>query len=615
MIKLINLLILTIAFTANANQVIKKVEPENWWVGMKNPALQILLYGDNVGHLTPSFSNKGVSLEKVVNVKNPNYLFLYLKLDKNVQAGTFQINLRDDSKVVSSISYSLLTREEDSANRQGFDNSDVMYLITPDRFANGDPSNDDIENMLETSDRDDTNGRHGGDIEGIRQSLDYLSDMGFNAIWLNPVLENNMHEYSYHGYAATDLYKVDARFGSNEEYKEFIAEADSKGIKVIMDMILNHVGSEHWFVKDKPTDDWINFGDSFVSTSHRRNTIQDLYASNTDKKHFSDGWFVKTMPDLNQRNELLADYLIQNTIWWIEYGGLSGIRMDTYPYPDKDFMSDWTCKVMNEYPRFNIVGEEWVNEPSIVSYWQRGKVNHDGYKSCLPSLMDFPLQDALTRALTEEERTYGSGLIESYKMLARDFLYPDPDALVIFPDNHDMDRFFTQVNEDVDLFKMGLVYILTMRGTPQLYYGTEILMNNSEAKDNHGVIRSDFPGGWAGDSINAFTGKNLTTEQRETQNYLKTLLNWRKDTSVIHTGKLMHFTPENGLYVYFRYNDDEKIMVVINKHETSTSLDLSRFEEMLSDSSSAKNILTGSVVALDKTLTVAGKTASIFEVK
>ena len=289
--------------------------------------------------------------------------------------------------------------------------------------------------------------------------------------------------------------------------------------------------------------------------------------------------------------------------------------MDTYPYPDKDFMSDWTCKVMNEYPRFNIVGEEWVNEPSIVSYWQRGKVNHDGYKSCLPSLMDFPLQDALTRALTEEERTYGSGLIESYKMLARDFLYPDPDALVIFPDNHDMERFFTQVNEDVDLFKMGLVYILTMRGTPQLYYGTEILMNNSEAKDNHGVIRSDFPGGWAGDSINAFTGKNLTTEQRETQNYLKTLLNWRKDTSVIHTGKLMHFTPENGLYVYFRYNDDEKIMVVINKHETSTSLDLSRFEEMLSDSSSAKNILTGSVVALDKTLTVAGKTASIFEVK
>ena len=363
--------------------------------------------------------------------------------------------------------------------------------------------------------------------------------MGFTAIWLNPVLENDMPDYSYHGYAATDFYKVDQRFGSNEEYRALIAKAKDKGIKIIMDMILNHCGSEHWFVKDMPTDDWVNFGGEYVNTSHRRNTVQDIHASEYDKRMFSDGWFVKTMPDLNQRNPLLATYLIQNTIWWIEYSGLSGIRMDTYPYPDKDFMTDWTCAIRAEYPNFNTVGEEWVNNPAIVSYWQEGKDNHDDYTSCLPSLMDFPIQYALAQALVQEEKQYGSGLIELYKMLSQDFLYADPYSLVVFPDNHDMDRFFTQVNEDLDLFKMGIAYILTLRGTPQLYYGTEILMDNEGAPGDHGIIRTDFPGGWKGDEVNGFTGKGLSEQQKEAKAYIKKLLNWRK-TNASHPPRQAH---------------------------------------------------------------------------
>lgn len=615
--KTINICLLFILFlnTITAQNRITRTDPPNWWVGMNNTELQLMIYGDDVASLTPSINHKGVSITSTVRTTNSNYIFIYLDIDPETKPGTFDIEFKKDDKVVERHPYALWSREEGSAMRQGFNTSDVMYLITPDRFANGIPENDNVEGMLEKSSRSFGGGRHGGDIEGMRKNLDYIHDMGFTTIWVNPVLENDMQRYSYHGYSTTDFYKVDERFGTNEDYRRLSKEARAKGIKLIMDMIVNHCGSEHWFVKDPPTKDWINYGGDYVNTSHRRNTIQDIHASEFDKKQFSDGWFVRTMPDLNQRNELMADYLIYNTVWWIEYVDLAGIRMDTYPYPDKDFMSRWTCEVMDEYPDFNIVGEEWVDNPAIVSYWQKGKVNHDGYISCLPSLMDFPIQTALTAALVKEEKNYGSGLIQLYEKLALDFLYPDPDNLVIFPDNHDMDRFYTQMGADYDLFKMGIAYYLTMRGIPQIYYGTEILMENAAKPGDHGLIRSDFPGGWAGDEVNAFTGVGITDQQKDAQNYMRKLLNWRKTNHVIHDGKLMQFVPHDGVYVYFRYNKSGKIMVLMNKNDKATEVDMSRYAEMIKGFTRGKDVLTSKEYPLHNKVEFPGKSVVVLELE
>ncbi len=582
---------------------------------MHHNEIQLLVYGENISSLSPAIESSLVSLEKIIRVENPNYLFLYVTISENAKPSEVMISFYDDDKLVEEYPFELRQREPKRADIDGFDSSDVMYLITPDRFANGNADNDEIRGMKEKPNRSFKGGRHGGDIKGILDNLDYISDMGFTAIWLNPVLENDMPEYSYHGYAATDFYQVDRRFGSNEDYKNLVEEAGEKGIKVIMDMIVNHSGSEHWFVKDPPASNWINFQDNFKQSNHRRNSVQDLYASKYDKIHFTDGWFVETMPDLNQQNELLGDYLIMNTLWWIEYSGISGIRMDTYPYPDKEYMSRWTCAVMSEYPQFNIVGEEWANNPAIVSYWQQGKQNHDGYTSCLPSLMDFPLQDALSKGLTESEQTYGSGLIKTYEMLTLDFLYADPENLVIFPDNHDMDRFFTQVNNDFELFKMGMAYTATMRGTPQIYYGTEILMHNNDDPGDHGIIRTDFPGGWPGDDVNGFTGEGLTELQKEAQSYIKKLLNWRKEKEVLHSGRMIHFAPENGIYVYFRYDDSEKVMVILNKNKAQTDLELDKFSEMLNNHSTAKDIITGRNYDLESSITLDNRGAYILEIK
>lgn len=591
-----------------------KVEPPFWWVGMEEAQFQLLLYADEIGVYDAEVNTASVSLDSVVSVQNKNYLFLYLSVKPEAKAGDIQIHLKKDNKVVKMISYELKERAEGAKYVEGFNTSDVMYLITPDRFANGNTENDYVTGMKEQPNRSFDGGRHGGDIEGIRKNLGYISDMGFTAIWLNPVLENDMPDYSYHGYAATDFYKVDARYGTNQEYVDFITEAKKMGIKVIMDMILNHSGSEHWMILDPPTNDWINFEGVFNGTSHRKHTIQDIHASEFDKKQFVDGWFVRTMPDLNQRNALFSDYLIMNTLWWIEYSGISGIRMDTYPYPDKDFMTEWTKRIMQEYPNFNIVGEEWIGNPAIVSYWQAGKKNHDGYISYLPSLMDFPVQEALRDALTTEERLYGSGLILLYEMVAMDFLYPSPENLVIFPDNHDMDRFYTTVKGDVSLMKMALAYISTMRGTPQIYYGTEVLMENDAAPNNHGVIRSDFPGGWEGDKVNGFTGQGLNKDQKDVQAYLKKLLNWRKQAKVVHEGKLMQFVPFDGVYAHFRFDDKsvEKVFFIMNKNAQSKEVQLDRFAEMLTGKNTATDVITGKTYDLSTpSITIEAKTALV----
>ena len=591
---------------------IERVEPPFWWAGMKNTELQIMVYGKAIGSLRPEMVYDGVEIKKTVSVENPNYLFLYLEIAPNSSPGKFIIDFKNSKgNVRESVSFELLEREDGSAERKGYDNSDVMYLITPDRFANGNLTNDSVASLSEGVDRTNKWGRHGGDIQGIINNLDYLKDLGFTAVWINPVLENNQKEQSYHGYSTTDFYKVDPRFGSNEEYRGLSKKAGEKGIKLIMDMIMNHCGSGHWWMDDLPSGDWLNSPNEYVKTSHRRTTLRDAYSSQYDKRNFTDGWFVPTMPDLNQRNSQLAKYLIQNTIWWIEFADLSGIRMDTYPYSDKDFMTDWTCSIMQEYPYFNICGEEWSLNPAVLAYWQQGKDNPDGYTSCLPGLLDFPLQNALVKALTEEEKS-DAGMINLYDMLSNDFLYVDPFKHVIFPDNHDMSRIYSQLGEDYNLYKLAMVYFTTIRGTPQFYYGTEVLMSNM-GDNSHGNIRSDFPGGWQGDKINGFSGKGLTGKQLEAQTFIKKLLNWRKNSKVIHQGKLMHFVPIDGVYVYFRYDENKKVMIVLNKSKEKKGLDLKPFAEMLNGSISGLDVITGKKVFLQALLEIDSKQPMIIE--
>ncbi|MFZ1677166.1 MAG: glycoside hydrolase family 13 protein [Saprospiraceae bacterium] len=578
-------------------QTVDRVEPPNWWIGMKDPSLQIMVYGKNIGNLKPEIKYKGVNLLKATCPENKDYIFLDLTIKKNTNAGKVPILFYDGKRQVVKIDYPLLLRAAGSAERQGFNSSDVIYLITPDRFADGDPTNNDADGLSEKSNRADKNGRHGGDIEGIRQHLDYIANLGFTAVWLNPVLENNMPRYSYHGYAITDFYKVDPRMGSNESYKSFCHEASQKGIKVIMDMIINHCGLEHWWMKNPPTKDWINYyGKPFIQTSHRKTVQMDPYAAPEDHDVFTKGWFEPKMPDLNPQNPFLGKYLIQNSIWWIEYAGLAGIRMDTYVYPDENYMSEWSEKVMDEYPNLNITGEVWHVNPAIVAHWQRGKLNTQGYKSFLPSLFDFPLQNALRNALMSPDEG-DSGWAILYETLAQDFQYPDPQNLVVFTDNHDMSRMYAQLGEDISKLKMAITFTLTTRGIPELFYGDEILMNSPEKRDD-GLIRSDFPGGWKGDKVNGFTGEGLTYQQRDVKDFIQRILEWRKGATAIQKGGLLHYVPENGVYIFFRYDKNVKVMVILNKNEKPVLLQLDRFRRMLGDYTKGKEIISGREVGL-----------------
>ena len=594
--------------------LIERVEPPNWWVGMKTNDLQILVYGNSINDLIPKISNSNIELTSFNKVQNENYLFLNISISENAKPDEVEIDFYKNNVLVDRYIFSLLEREKNASNVEGFDSSDVMYLITPDRFANGDSKNDDIKSMYERPNREYNRGLHGGDIQGIINHLDYIKDLGFTTVWLNPVLENNMKKSSYHGYSTTDYYKVDPRFGTNELFRELSINAKEKGIKLVMDMIPNHCGSEHWFFKDPPMDNWFNNQSGFKQTSHRRETVQDIYASEIDKREHADGWFVETMPDLNQKNQKMSKYLIQNTLWWIEYARLSGIRVDTYPYSDKDFMSDWTFAVMDEYPNFNIVGEEWSDNPIVISYWQKDKINHDGYVSYLPTLMDFPLQISFTEALLDDF-SWGKGFIKPYKTLASDFLYPNPNNLLIFPDNHDMTRFFTQVNNDIDLFKMGIVYYSTMRGIPQFYYGTEILMNSDENPGDHGLIRTEFPGGWPDHSKNAFTGDGLSYKERQTQLFFKEILNWRKDNKVIHNGKLIQFAPKGGIYSFFRILNNKMVWVIFNRNNSPETLETSRFDELIENYEIAFDVINKKKVSISEKIIINAKSALILEIE
>jgi len=599
-----------ISFTGFALNV-DRVEPMSWWIGMKNPSVQLMAHGEGIATCEISLSYPGVTIKSVSRQDNPNYVFIDLTIAPEAKAGTFPIQFRKDKKEFTSTNFELLQRSTGSASRKGFDASDLIYLITPDRFANGNPANDAVTGMKDLPNRTNKSGRHGGDLQGIGDHLDYISSLGFTSVWLNPVLENNMTRVSYHGYSTTDFYKVDPRYGSNLEYQEFAKSVHQKGMKLMMDMIFNHIGSEHWWMKDMPSKDWLNFYPEYKITTHRHTVIQDPYASEIDKKMMTDGWFVGSMPDLNQRNPFMATYLIQNSIWWTEYLGLDGIRMDTYPYPDKNMMAEWTRQMLVEYPNFYIVGEEWSMNPAIISYWQKDKINQDGFVSYLPGLMDFPLNDAVIRALKDPE---SKGLQLMYDALSNDFQFPHPEKLVVFPDNHDMSRFYTQLGENFDLFKMGIVYYATTRGIPQFYYGTEILMSNQGPKDD-GLIRLDFPGGWTGDQINAFTGIGLTTQQKQAQEFIGKVLNWRKTSEAVHSGNLKHFAPNDGIYVYFRTNEKETVMVVLNKNKEEKTIATDRFNEVMGNCTSGKEVISGMNITDLKNLKVPALSALIIELK
>jgi glycosidase len=583
---------------------IERIEPPNWWVGFKNQQLQLLVKHPDIGSSKASILYPGVSLNKQHQANSPNYLFLDLTMDDSVRTGQFNIvfTMEDGSELKHT--YELKSREKTPEEFVGFNSSDVVYLITPDRFVNGNTENDIFENLNEkTINRKDDYARHGGDIKGITNSLDYIAEMGFTAVWSSPLLTNNMATQSYHGYAMTDFYQVDPRFGTLEEYRTLADEGRKRGIKIIMDQVANHCGLEHWWMKDLPFEDWVNDQENYEknidnwnwkttrTSNHRRTSNQDLYASKIDKKWMSDGWFVSAMPDLNQRNPFMAKYIIQNSIWWVETLGLGGIRQDTYPYPDKNFMSDWAGAIMKEYPIFNIVGEEWSYNPLLIAYWQDGKVNQDGYDSNLRSSMDFAMQQTVVEALNEEE-TWGTGLVKMYEGLANDFAYPRPLDIMVFPDNHDMSRIFTQLKGDISKTKMALAYYLMMPRTPQIYYGTEILMEDFKKPGDHGLIRTDFPGGWQGDEVNAFTGKGLTKDQKDMQTFLKTLLNYRKSSRAMHEGATVHFSPKNGIYTLFRIDGNEIVGIILNKTKVNT-LSTETFEEIGLDGKKVKNIITG----------------------
>lgn len=594
---------------------IQHVEPMQWWVGMKSPKLQLLIHGANIADTRPSINYPGVSIVKVTPGDSKNYLFLDLTIGKDGKAGNFNIQFKKEGKLLYTHEYTLLARQQAAEAFKGFNTSDVIYLVVPDRFANGDPKNDVVPGMKENLiNRKFEGARHGGDLRGLINSVDYIADMGFTAIWPTPMLENNMEKYSYHGYSITNHYQVDPRFGTLDDYKEFAQKAKQKGIKLIFDEVLNHTGLGYWWMEDMPFTNWINKVEDFERSNHKRTVNQDPYASEYDKDLMTNGWFDTTMPDINGQNTFMANYLTQNTIWWIETLQLGGIREDTYGYSDKNFLTNWTCRIMDEYPNFSIVGEEWSNNPLISSYWQQGTIRKDGYKSCLSTMMDFSMQSALSEALKETDpKKFDKVLNALYESLANDFIYGDPQNIMTMCDNHDMDRIATQLNEDPALVKMALTYLATIRGIPQVFYGTEIMMQNTGHHKNDGIIRTDFPGGWKGDSTNAFTGEGLRSNQLEMQSYMRKLLNWRKNNDVIANGKTLHFAPYDGIYVYFRYNIDKIVMVIMNKNSKQTTIQPARFAEILKDHQSGKDVMSNETLDISEPFMVKGKTVTVLE--
>ena len=604
------------------------VEPLNWWVDMKSPKFEILVHGDKVGECDVNISDERVKLIKTINLENPNYVVLGVQILERSKAFSFDIEFSKKGKLYEKYNYQLLNKSKRVIADDTYNSSDVIYLITPDRFSNGDTKNDIVSTMTDKKiDRDNPSYRHGGDIQGIINHLDYISNMGFTAIWSTPMLENNMKNLSYHGYAITDLYKIDPRMGNNELYKELSVKAKNKGVKLIKDVVLNHIGSSHWWMEDLPSEDWLNYPNNLKFTTHTRESLHDPYAVKKDIQNFTDGWFTEKMPDLNQRNPILARYLVQNSLWWIEYAQLSGFRVDTYSYSDREFLNFWNNTIQNEYPGFNIVGEEWTTDKSIIGMWQKpisekksnSSIINQKFPSNVPSLMDFPLNDAIIKSLQPKSHKWDHKLSILYRNMAQDYLYPNPNNLVVFLDNHDMSRVYYQLNHDLDYWKMAHSFLLTTRGIPQIYYGTEVLISDSSKPGDHGVLREDFPGGWDLDKKNAFTNV-LLGDQLEAKSFLKNLLNWRKNCSAIHSGGLKHFAPsyENELYSILRYDKRSIVLLVMNNDSKKKKIIPNNyFKEVNSNLSNklAVDVVNGKDLNINNPISINSKSFLILELK
>ena len=610
-----NTMLLSLATGANA--AVERVEPPHWWVGMQEPALQLVLEGPGVAALQARLDRPDINLESTQRGDSPNYLFLQLRIAPGARPGPVDIELTQDGQPRQHLAYELRERAQGSAQRQGFGPRDAVYLVVPDRFAQGGSAVKAPDPRLDLSariDRRDPDARHGGDLEGIRQRLDYIAGMGFTQLWATPLTQNAQPRYSYHGYAITDHYRIDPRFGTLDDYRRLAAEARARGIGVIHDIVLNHIGSRHRWVADPPTRDWINSAATRELTNHAHISVQDPHAAQADRESFVNGWFDAGMPDLNTRQPLLATYLIQNTLWWIEEIGLTGIRQDTYSYADKDFLARWSARVMAEYPRLGLVGEEMSDHAPMVAYWQRGQANHDGYRSSMPSMMDFPLLAALRKALVTPE-SHQQGWYTLYEALGLDFVYPDASRLMLFADNHDTIRMMAAVKGDEALARMAFAFVATAPRVPQFFTGDEFGWRGPDPR-NDGVLRADFPGGWPGDAADAVSGRGLKEGERRMQDWLRRLLTWRKGQPLAHEGKVVQYMPRDGAYVYFRHDPLKRgrVMVVLHKGSQPLDLPIDRFEQMVRPGQSARDVLADRRFTLGETLQLAPRSVTLLEV-
>ena len=603
---------------------VDRIEPTNWYVGLKDPSVQLMVYGEGIRDAEVAIDYAGVTIDSLVRLDSPNYLLVYLNT-RDAQPGTMEMTFKQ-GRSKKKVKYQLLAREMSGDKRMGFSIADVLYMLMPDRFADGNPANNQLAGMeAYKNDRTQPSLRHGGDIEGIRQHLDYFTQLGVTALWFTPVLENNSpdgHNHStYHGYATTNYYKVDPRFGTNEEYRRLCDEAHSRGLKVVMDMIFNHCGSHHPWLKDMPSHDWFNqpdYKNNYLQTSYKLTPVMDPYASEVDLKETVEGWFVPTMPDLNHHNVHVMNYLIQNSIWWIETVGIDGIRMDTYPYAYADAMARWMKRLDTEYPNFNTVGETWVTEPAYTASWQKGSKLSE-QNSYLKTVMDFSFYDKINRAATEETDGWFAGLNLLYNSFVYDYLYPNPSSVMAFIDNHDTDRYLKN-GRDTLMLKQALALLLTVNRIPQLYYGTEILMNGTKEVTD-GNVRKDFPGGFPGDTHNAFTREGRTKQEQSMFQWLSRLLHWRQNNPVITRGRQTQFIPYEGVYVIARRavatpqrsQQRGTVLTVLNGTTKPAVMHVKRYQEVIGQAKRARDVLTGRYYDLSRDVELKPRQSLVLE--
>lgn len=606
----------TASISLAGNGRVERIEPLSWWTGMSTP-LQVMFYGENIGNCRVSMSEGcySVAVRAVHKAESPNYLFVDVDIADGAEAGLYWFVFTDEKGETFRVPYEIANRRDGSRERQSFTTADMIYLLMPDRFANGDPSIDETDDTQEEVARHHLSGRHGGDIQGIIDHLDYIAGTGATAVWSTPLLLDDEPFYSYHGYACADYYRIDPRFGTNELYREYVRKAHAHGLKVIMDIVTNHCGLAHWWIKDLPFGDWIHQFDKFTRTNNVFSANMDPNASQYDLRMNEEGWFDVAMPDMNLDNPYLLQYFKQWAVWWIEYADLDGLRVDTYPYNEKRPMSEWCAAVRAEYPNINIVGECWTTSVPQLAYWQGDNNNKDGFNSHLPSIMDFPLQEAIGQAIPTDSAKWGSGMVKIYEVVSHDFVYHDMSKMMIFANNHDTDRLADIVRRNPDRVKLVMTLLATMRGIPQIFAGDEQMFVSADTTQGHGGLRVDFPGGWRGDKFNAFEPSNLRGDAADVYRYTTRLFNWRKTKPVIHNGRTLHFISRDNTYAYFRYDDTDAVFVFINNSRGAKTVAWDNYSEITGTLCDGVDVLTSEPVTVDATTKVGARKALVVEFK